>query len=95
MSPDELKAKLETAGCCFTSAGVIAVDSQRLVLSYMEALQEIERLQNVEAKAATYERTRCAKLCDEAHELDERDNGAAATGAAAIAAAAIRGERVL
>lgn len=33
---------------------------------------------------------KCARICDECHVLDDRDNGAAATGAAGLAAEKIR-----
>jgi hypothetical protein len=52
MDPDRLARKLEAAGCIRTSAGVIAVDSQRLILSFLNALKRIEELEE-ELRAVT------------------------------------------
>lgn len=46
MTSDELNEKLIAAGACSTSAGVIVVDVPRFVVSFIEALKEIERLNN-------------------------------------------------
>lgn len=43
---DAIAKKLEAAGACVTSAGVIIVDSQKFVASYTELLLEIARLEN-------------------------------------------------
>lgn len=88
MNADQLAKKLEGSGCTMTSAGVMAIDTRKLIVSFIGALEEIERLE----VAVAVERERCAGICDEADRKDESDNGAAMTGAAAAAASAIRGQ---
>jgi len=51
-----------------------------------ELLDEIVRLRK--GVQAAYKK--CADICDECHVQDDRDNGAAATGAAGMAAERIR-----
>src|SRR5436305_164296 len=45
MDADRLNAKLQDAGCVATSAGIIAVDTQLLIQSFLNALETIERLE--------------------------------------------------
>lgn len=45
MDADRLAGKLTAAGCCMTSAGIIAVDTQQLILSFLDALETIEQLE--------------------------------------------------
>lgn len=45
MDADQLDEKLAAAGCVKTSAGVITVDTQLLILSFMTALERIEQLE--------------------------------------------------
>jgi hypothetical protein len=50
MTSDQLSEKLAAAGCCETSAGIIAVDTQKLIGSFIAAVKEIERLKNLITK---------------------------------------------
>ena len=45
MDADRLNDKLTAAGCVATSAGIIAVDTRQLILSFLDALETIERLE--------------------------------------------------
>jgi hypothetical protein len=45
MDADRLNDKLKSAGCVATSAGIITVDTTQLILSFLDALETIERLE--------------------------------------------------
>jgi hypothetical protein len=51
MDADRLVEKLRAAGCVATSAGIIAVDTQRLIRSFIEALETIEQLEREKSEA--------------------------------------------
>lgn len=51
MDSEKLDERLRAAGCVATSAGVIAVDTQQLIQSYIAALRQIDRLKAELAEA--------------------------------------------
>ncbi len=45
MDPHRLEEKLVAAGCCITSAGIIAVSCPQLIRSFVETLKRIDMLE--------------------------------------------------
>lgn len=70
MSPDNLVKKLEDAGACSTSAGVIIVDCPKMVSSYIAALGRIEQLEAIVANAVAAEGERPVSASKSDTELD-------------------------